>query len=93
MKATKTIATIALIGAALTAPVAHAQESVLQNILSRMLDSAVELTIDELQHQATETVANASHALTEKASDVQTKVTVTEFAAKDATTNEQSKSE
>ena len=93
MKATKTIATIALIGAALTAPVAHAQESVLQNILSRMLDSAVELTIDELQHQATETVANATHSLTNQASDVQTKVTVTELAAKDAAINEQPKSE
>ena len=93
MKATKTIATIALIGAALTAPVAHAQESVLQNILSRMLDSAVELTIDELQHQATETVANATHVLTDQEPDVQTKVTVTELAAKDAATNEQPKSE
>lgn len=93
MKAPKTLAVIALVGAAVTAPVANAQETVLQNLLSRMLTSAVEITMDELENQAVETVANTAHTFSPDNEVTGAKVTVTELAATDTKQSTPSKSE
>lgn len=93
MKAPKTLAVIALVGAAVTAPVANAQETVLQNLLSRMLTSAVEVTIDELENQAVETVANATHVISPDAEVQGATVKVTEIASTESKQTKPSKSE
>ncbi len=92
MKLSKSIFATAIIGSCLVAPVASAQETVLQSLVSRMLTSVVEVTVDELQNQATESVANAAHNFSESTETTNTKVTVTEIAATQET-NKSSKSE
>ena len=92
MKLSKSLFATAIIGSCLVAPVANAQETVLQNLVSRMLTSVVEVTVDELQNQATESVANAAHGFSTTSEALNTKVTVTEIAATEKT-NKASKSE
>ncbi|WP_100644414.1 hypothetical protein [Alteromonas facilis] len=81
MKFSKHIASTLVISSCLFAPIASAQEGVVQTMVSRMLSSVVELTVDELQNQAAEAVANTAHQFSDKADEVQTQVKVTELTA------------
>ena len=63
MKLAKTFTAIALVGSTFAAPAAVAQETVLQSLLSRMISSAVEVTVTDLQSQAAQSVANTAYHL------------------------------
>lgn len=60
MKFTKSLIALVIVGASVTAPVASAQENLLQSVVSRILSSAVEITVDELQQQTSESVSKVT---------------------------------
>ena len=62
----------------------------MQSIVSRVLSSAVEVTIGELQQQANQSVANAAHQVSVESVEVITKVKVTELTAEQVSADLQS---
>ena len=92
MKLSKSLFATAIIGSCLVAPVANAQETVLQNLVSRMLTSVEHVTLQNIKKKTTESVANAAHGFSTTSEALNTKVTVTEIAATEKT-NKASKSE
>ncbi|WP_100658196.1 hypothetical protein [Alteromonas flava] len=93
MKVITRITATLVLGASLLSPAAMAQENVLQSMVSRMLTSVVEITVDELQNQAAEAVANTAHNISEHDSEIKAKVKVTELTAAESQNNELPKSE
>ena len=64
MKFNKSLTALVILGASVDAPVANAQDNILQSIVSRVLSTALEVTAGELQQQATLSVANAAEHVT-----------------------------
>jgi hypothetical protein len=79
MKIRKSLTALVILSASIAAPVANAQDTVLHSILSRVLSSAVQVTTDELQQQATQSVANAAHHLSIDVTEVNTRVKITDL--------------
>lgn len=87
MKFTKPLTALVILGASVMAPIANAQDNALQSIVSKMLTSALEVTVDELQIQTTFSVVNATHHISTETSAIVTNVKVTELAPEQASTD------
>lgn len=84
MKFSKSLTALVIVGASISAPVASAQDNFIQSVVSRILSSAVEVTVDEIQQQTSQSVANAAHHVSMDTAGVATKIKVTELTAEQA---------
>ncbi|MBT0585863.1 hypothetical protein [Alteromonas oceanisediminis] len=100
MKLANTLTTIALVGSTIVAPAAVAQETVLQSLITRMIDSAVEVTVTELHSQAAQSVANTAYHMsldsltnTPQVAQSRAKVKITSLDSDSTDATESTKSE